>query len=229
MATGGVLTRVASHRRRWCVRRSTRGEDGTAEIDEVTQNCIVNVCQPGENLVCAGYCMYSSSVILVLTVGNGVYGFTLDPSVGEFILSHDNVKIPEEGKIYSFNEGNAANWSEGMQDYINFTKAPEGPGSKAYSARYIGSLVGDFHRTMLYGGVYGYPGDSKNPNGKLRLLYECAPMSFIAEQAGGAGSDGKGRVLEIVPEEVHQRVPLFTGSKKEVAIIEDFLKAKVTA
>jgi fructose-1,6-bisphosphatase I len=208
----------------------TWGEDGTAELDEVTANCITNVCQPGENLVCAGYCMYSSSVILVLTVGDGVYGFTLDPSVGEFILSHDNVKIPETGKIYSFNEGNAANWDQGMKDYINFTKAPEGPGSKAYSARYIGSLVGDFHRTMLYGGVYGYPGDAKNPNGKLRLLYECAPMSFIAEQAGGAGSDGKGRVMEILPTEVHQRVPLFVGSKGEVKIIEEYIsKANVTA
>jgi len=197
---------------------------GDAPDDEVLQNCIMNVCQPGDNLKSAGYCMYSSSVILVLTVGDGVYGFTLDQQVGEFIMSHDNIKVPKAGKIYSFNEGNFAQWSEGLQKYMGSLKTGGAEqGSKPYSARYIGSLVGDFHRTLLYGGIYGYPGDSKNPNGKLRLLYECAPMSFIAEQAGGAGSTGKGRVLEVQPDEVHQRVPLFTGSVDEVAYLESFM------
>lgn len=193
-----------------------------SDADELVQNCIVNVCQPGSGLLGAGYCMYSSSTVLVLSIGAGVFGFTLDPQIGEFVLTHDNVKIPEEGKIYSFNEGNYASWDKGLQNYMAELKAPA-DGSKPYSARYIGSLVGDFHRTLLYGGIYGYPGDSKNPNGKLRLLYECAPMSFIAEQAGGKGSTGKGPVLNVCPEEVHQRVPLFVGSKKEVEKLESFL------
>jgi fructose-1,6-bisphosphatase I len=190
--------------------------------NEVMEKCVVNVCQPGENLLCAGYCLYSSASIMVLTVGDGVYGFTLDPLVGEFILSHDRVQIPETGKIYSFNEGNYQLWDKGTKDYIDHLKVPENWGGKPYSSRYIGSLVGDFHRTMLYGGIYGYPGDSKNPNGKLRLLYECAPMSFIAEQAGGKGSTGKERVMDISPNKVHQRVPLFVGSKKEVELLESF-------
>jgi len=189
----------------------------------VTEECIRNVCQPGENLVSSGYCMYSSSTIMVLTIGDGVYGFTLDPLVGEFVMTHPNIKVPESGKIYSFNEGNCAMWSSGLQEYMKFVKDPEANGGKPYSARYIGSLVGDFHRTMLYGGVYGYPGDKKNVNGKLRLLYECAPMSFLAEQAGGVGSTGTERVLDIVPDIVHQRVPFFVGSKNEVAIIEKYL------
>ena len=192
-----------------------------------------------------------------------MFGFTLDQQIGEFVLSHKNIKIPESGKIYSFNEGadshsfwdraaeldaaqldgqgfkgsrervpphifragNYAMWSEGLKKYMDSLKT----GGKAndgepYSARYIGSLVGDFHRTILYGGIYGYPGDKKNVNGKLRLLYECAPMSFIAEQAGGKGSDGKMRVLDINPEKVHQRVPLFVGSTKEVEYLESFMK-----
>merc|ERR1719337_184569 len=169
--------------------------------------------------------MYSSSTILTLTVGHGVYSFTLDPSIGEFVMSHEDVKIPEKGKIYSFNEGNFVNWEPGLKEYMDaIKKGGKANDGKPYSARYIGSLVGDFHRTMLYGGIYGYPGDDVNKNGKLRLLYECAPMSFIAEQAGGKGSTGMGRVLDIVPEQVHQRCPLFIGSTKEVEIIEKFLE-----
>jgi len=197
-------------------------EDIEDNPEGILQNCIINVCQPGSSLLSAGYCMYSSSCILVLSVGNGVYGFTLDPMVGEFILTHDSIKIPEKGKIYSFNEGNFGSWSKELQDYVASLKDGEKWGGKPYSARYIGSLVGDFHRTMLYGGIYGYPGDSKNPNGKLRLLYECAPMSFLVEQAGGKGSTGTERVLDICPEEVHQRVPLFIGSAKEVEYAESF-------
>lgn len=145
-----------------------------------------------------------------------VYGFTLDQNLGEFVLSHNDIKIPESGKIYSFNEGNYAMWTPGLKKYMDSLKTGgKVQDGKPYSARYIGSLVGDFHRTLLYGGIYGYPGDSKNTSGKLRLLYECAPMSFIVEQAGGKGVDGKGRVLDILPTKVHQRVPLFIGSKNE--------------
>jgi fructose-1,6-bisphosphatase I len=190
-------------------------------IDEVAENCVVNVCQPGSNLISAGYCMYSSSVILVLSVGDGVYGFTLDPLYGEFVLSHDGIEIPKQGKIYSFNEGNYGLWDDKLKKYVDSLK--DASSGKPYSARYIGSLVGDFHRTMLYGGIYGYPRDSNSKNGKLRLLYECAPMSYLAEQAGGKGSDGQNRILDIQPEQVHQRVPLYVGSTEEVEKLESFL------
>ncbi|GMH41789.1 hypothetical protein BSKO_09699 [Bryopsis sp. KO-2023] len=197
-------------------------EDG----ETLMKNCVLNVCQPGNCLKMAGYVLYSTSTVLVLTVGDGVYGFTLDPLVGEFILTSAKMQIPESGKIYSFNEGNAALWSQEVQDYMTSLKNPDNWGGKPYSARYIGALVGDFHRTLLYGGIYGYPGATSAPNGKLRLLYECAPMSFIAEQAGGKGSTGTERVLDIDPTAVHQRVPLFIGSPKEVEYLESFTMKK---
>jgi len=200
--------------------------DAHDDPNKLVEQCVVNVCQPGKDLACAGYCLYSSSTILVLSVGTGVYGFTLDPTIGEFVLTHKDVKIPDKGKIYSFNEGNMDLWDKGVQDYITSLKNPEKWDGKPYSARYIGSLVGDFHRTLLYGGIYGYPGDKKNKNGKLRLLYECAPMSFLAEQAGGLGSTGTTRILDIVPDAVHQRVPMFVGSKREVEYLESFTKNK---
>lgn len=188
--------------------------------DSMMEKCILNVCQPGDKLLAAGYCLYSSSTVLVLSIGKGVWGFTFDPLVGEFILSHPDIKVPEKGKIYAFNEGNYNGWTPELRGYIDSLKDEAQWGGKPYSARYIGSLVGDFHRTLLYGGIYGYPGDVRNPNGKLRLLYECAPMSFLAEQAGGKGSTGTQRVLDIIPEKVHQRVPLFVGSKWEVEYLE---------
>ncbi|CAN1275626.1 Fructose-1,6-bisphosphatase, chloroplastic [Linum perenne] len=186
------------------------------------QRCVVSVCQPGSNLLAAGYCMYSSSVIFVLTIGNGVFAFNLDPMYGELVLTQENIQIPKAGKIYSFNEGNYQMWDDKLKKYIDDLKDP-GPSGKPYSARYIGSLVGDFHRTLLYGGIYGYPRDMKSKNGKLRLLYECAPMSFIVEQAGGKGSDGHGRILDIQPVEIHQRVPLYIGSVEEVEKLEKYL------
>ncbi|CAN0879828.1 Fructose-1,6-bisphosphatase, chloroplastic [Linum grandiflorum] len=195
-------------------------EDSTLSTQE--QKCIVSVCQPGNNLLAAGYCMYSSSVIFVLTIGKGVFAFNLDPMYGEFVLTQENIQIPKAGKIYSFNEGNYQMWDGKLKKYIDDLKDP-GPSGKPYSARYIGSLVGDFHRTLLYGGIYGYPRDMKSKNGKLRLLYECAPMSFIVEQAGGKGSDGHGRVLDIQPVEIHQRVPLYIGSVEEVEKLEKYL------
>ncbi|KAL4188502.1 hypothetical protein AMTRI_Chr08g202650 [Amborella trichopoda] len=191
-------------------------------LDQLEQKCVVSVCQPGDNLLAAGYCMYSSSVIFVLSIGNGVHSFTLDPMYGEFVLTQQDIKIPKQGKIYSFNEGNYRLWDEKLQKYMDDLKDP-GPSGKPYSARYIGSLVGDFHRTLLYGGIYGYPRDKKSKNGKLRLLYECAPMSFLVEQAGGKGSDGHRRILDIQPEEIHQRVPLYIGSVEEVEKVEKYL------
>ncbi|KAG7964960.1 hypothetical protein I3843_09G199900 [Carya illinoinensis] len=196
------------------------GDDAT--LDDVKQKCVVSVCQPGSNLLAAGYCMYSSSIIFVLTIGNGVFAFTLDPMYGEFVLTQQSIQIPKSGKIYSFNEGNYQLWDDKLKKYIDDLKDP-GPSGKPYSARYIGSLVGDFHRTLLYGGIYGYPRDKKSKNGKLRLLYECAPMSFIVEQAGGKGSDGHQRVLDIMPNEIHQRVPLYIGSVEEVEKLEKYL------
>lgn len=198
--------------------------DDMDDPEKMMNNCVVNVCQPGDALLAAGYCLYSSSINFVLTVGRGVWGFTYDSLVGEFVLTHPNVKVPDSGMIYSFNEGNYQGWDPELRAYMDSLKDAKKWGGKPYSARYIGSLVGDFHRTLLYGGIYGYPGDTKNPNGKLRLLYECAPMSFIMEQAGGKGSTGTGRVLDVQPDKVHQRVPLFVGSPKEVDYVESFLK-----
>lgn len=191
--------------------------------EQMMKNCVLNVCQPGTNLIGAGYCLYSSSTLFVLTLGSGVYGFTYDAAVGEFILSHPDIRIPDKGPIYSFNEGNYNGWTDELKNYMNSLKSNDNPAGKPYSSRYIGSLVGDFHRTLLYGGIYGYPADTKNTNGKLRLLYECAPMSMIAEQAGGKGSTGSQRVMEVEPTEVHQRVPLFVGSKDEVEYLESFV------
>ncbi|KAM7526424.1 hypothetical protein LguiA_016326 [Lonicera macranthoides] len=196
--------------------------DADSTLDSAEQKCIVSVCQPGSNLLAAGYCMYSSSVIFVLSIGDGVYAFSLDPMYGEFVLTQEKIQIPKTGKIYSFNEGNYQMWDDKLKKYIDDLKDP-GPTGKPYSARYIGSLVGDFHRTLLYGGIYGYPRDTKSKNGKLRLLYECAPMSFLVEQAGGKGSDGKNRVLDIMPTEIHQRVPLYIGSTEEVEKLEKYL------
>jgi fructose-1,6-bisphosphatase I len=152
-----------------------------------------------------------------------VHGFTLDPTVGEFLLSHENMRIPDRGSIYSMNEGNYGRWSPQMKRYVQYLKEEDKATGRPYSARYIGSLVADVHRTILYGGVYCYPGDSKNPHGKLRLLYENAPLAFIVEHAGGAASDGTRRILDIQPTELHQRTPLFIGSPKDMKIVEDFL------
>ena len=176
--------------------------------------------QPGTRQVCAGYILYGSSTMLVYTTGHGVHGFTLDPSIGEFLLSHEDIRTPEKGKIYSINEGNSKHWFPATSIYIEKIKANE----KGYSARYVGSLVADFHRNLLKGGIFLYPADRKSKNGKLRLLYEANPLSFIIEQAGGKSSTGDKRVLEVVPEELHQRTPLIIGSKADVEEAESFWK-----
>jgi fructose-1,6-bisphosphatase I len=178
--------------------------------------------QAGSKQVAAGYIIYGSSTMLVYTTGDGVHGFTLDPLVGEFFLSHENIRVPARGSTYSINEGNRAKWTPGVREWIDVLKSEKAPGGKPYGLRYVGTLVADFHRTLLRGGVFAYPGDAKAPEGKLRLLYECAPLAFIAEAAGGAASTGTGRVLDVEPKGLHQRVPLFIGSKDDVADAEKY-------
>lgn len=195
--------------------------DWESKIDGAQLNCLYNTMQPGSNLVIAGYCMYSSSCMMVLTTGDGVNGFTLDPQIGEFVLTHPNITIPPRGQIYSFNEANSPSWDPTLQKYIQNLKTGKNGSGLRYSSRYIGSLVADVHRTILYGGVFCYPGDSKNPNGKLRLLYECAPMSFIVEQAGGLATTGDTRVMDVIPDAVHQRLPLIIGSRDDVQELLD--------
>jgi len=182
--------------------------------------------QKGIEQVAAGYCVYGSSSILVYTAGKGVHGFTLDPSVGEFLLSHSNMKIPKKAKTYSTNDGNYSKWSKGMQRYIDYLKEKDKETERPYSSRYVGSLVADFHRNLLYGGIFIYPADEKNKNGKLRLMYEANPLSFIIEEAGGRSSNGKDRILELQPESLHQRTPLFIGSEQDVKLAEKFLTGK---
>ncbi|XOD67688.1 MAG: class 1 fructose-bisphosphatase [Flavobacteriales bacterium Tduv] len=177
--------------------------------------------QPGSRQVTAGYIIYGSSTILVYTTGHGVNGFTLDPSLGSFYLSHPDIQLPEKGKIYSINEGNYVHFPQGVKDFIKHCKKKEE--DRPYTARYVGSLVADFHRNLIKGGIYIYPGSSQAPRGKLRLLYECNPMAFLAEQAGGKASDGSSRILEIRPETLHQRVPFFCGSTEMVNKAEAFI------
>ncbi len=183
-----------------------------------------DLLQKGENLVGAGYIIYGSSSVFVYSTGNGVHGFTLDPGLGEFLLSYPNMRIPSKGTIYSINEGNYNLWSKGQKKYIDYLRENDKESGRPYKARYIGSLVADFHRTMLKGGIFMYPADSKSANGKLRLLYEAMPLSYIVENAGGKASNGSERILEIKPKEIHQRVPLFIGSKENVELAEKFLK-----
>ena len=195
-------------------RRVTKSGPGTAE------DCL----QKGTEQVAAGYILYGSSTVLVYTTGNGVHGFTLDPLVGEFFLSHENIRIPPRGSTYSVNEGNTSRWDPRVREWVSWLKSDEAPGRKPYGQRYIGTLVADFHRTLLKGGIFAYPADDKNPSGKLRLLYECAPIAFIAEAAGGAASTGTSRVLEVMPTALHARVPFFAGSREDVADLERRLR-----
>jgi len=180
--------------------------------------------QKGDEQVAAGYIIYGSSTMLVYTTGHGVNGFTLQPSIGEFFLSHPNMKIPEDGAIYSMNEGNLNSCEKGVQEYIAWCKESDKKTNRPYSARYIGSLVADFHRNLIKGGIYIYPGTTKNKSGKLRMQYECNPLAFICEQAGGKATDGHRRIMEIVPTDLHQRSPLFIGSKNMVEKVEALIK-----
>ncbi len=195
----------------------------TRESGPVTED---EFLQPGRDLVASGYLAYGTSTMFIYTTGHGVHGFTLDPSVGEFLLSHPHIRIPSPAKYFSVNLGYEKYWSRGIQRYTDYLQGREGDIS-GLSMRYVGTLVSDFHRNLLAGGVFYYPADTKDPkapSGKLRLLYEAAPLAFIAEQAGGWASDGRRRILDIQPESLHQRTPLFIGNKELVEKVEEFVR-----
>jgi fructose-1,6-bisphosphatase I len=202
-----------------------------AKKSDEPRGCDEDCIQAGRKQIAAGYVVYGSSTMLVYTTGNGVHGFTLDPSIGEFLLSHPDIKIPAPGKrIYSVNEGNYGRWSEGQRRLVDHLKGINGErNDKPFSSRYIGSMVSDLHRTLLYGGLFMYPADSKNPNGKLRLLYEANPMGMVVEQAGGRASDGSRPVLDIEPTSLHQRTPLYIGSAEFVALAEGYVATEEQA
>jgi fructose-1,6-bisphosphatase I len=181
-----------------------------------TPATLADMLQAGDHQVAAGYVLYGSSTILVYSTGKGVNGFTLDPAIGEFFLSHPNMKMPEEGRLYSINEGNLQDFDPTLRAYLDYCQSDKNQTGKPYSGRYIGSLVADFHRNLIKGGIYIYPTVPSAPQGRLRLLYECNPLAFIAEQAGGLATDGQQRILDIKPTELHQRVGFYIGSKKMV-------------
>lgn len=185
------------------------------------------VCrQKGIQQVAAGYIIYGSSTVFVYSTGQGVHGFTFDVGVGEFILSHENIRTPAKGKIYSANEGNFSKWDTNLQRYFKYIKEESKEDGRPYSSRYIGSLVADFHRNLLYGGIFLYPADKKSPEGKLRLVYEANPLAYIVEQAGGAASDGHRRIMDIEPTGLHQRTPLIIGSTQDVELACEFIQGK---
>ncbi|KPU73541.1 uncharacterized protein Dana_GF15476, isoform C [Drosophila ananassae] len=183
---------------------------------------VQDALQPGNQLVAAGYALYGSATAIVLGLGSGVNGFTYDPAIGEFILTDPNMRVPEKGKIYSINEGYASDWEAGVLNYISAKKDPTK--GKPYGARYVGSMVADVHRTIKYGGIFIYPATKSAPNGKLRLLYECNPMAYLMILAGGLASDGKISILDIVPKKIHERSPIFLGSKADVEEALSYLK-----
>jgi fructose-1,6-bisphosphatase I len=180
--------------------------------------------QPGRLQVGAGYIVYGSSTMMVYTTGTGVHGFTLDPSIGEFLLSHPDIRIPSSPqRIYSVNDGNYTRWSRGQQRFVDHLEGRDGKNKQPFSSRYIGSLVADFHRTLLYGGLFMYPPDSKSRQGKLRLLYEAAPLAFVCEQAGGRATDGERDILDILPDALHQRTPLYIGAREFIDLADTYL------
>ncbi len=188
-----------------------------------------DLLRKGSEQVAAGYVMYGPSTILIYTSGEGVNGFTLEPSVGEFILSHQDIRMPTRGTMYAINHGNRAHWFPSTEKLVDHFSQLDDSTHRPYSQRWVGSLTADFHRILLEGGLYLYPGDKRRPCGKLRLLYECAPLAWVAEQAGGKASTGKERILDIQPTELHQRVPLIIGSQEDVAMAERFLQKEIAA
>jgi fructose-1,6-bisphosphatase I len=196
--------------------------------DLTTPGALEDCLQPGWKQEAAGYAMYGSSTQLVYSSGNGVDVFTFDPTIGEFLLTYEKIKIPSRGKIYSVNSGNAYKWPQGMRDYVSHLLRPSDDGLRPYSLRYVGTMVADIHRTLHYGGIFMYPSDSSMPTGKLRLVYECNPMAFIIEQAGGKATDGHRRILDLTPTALHQRVPCFMGSPEDVDECVRFLNAANT-
>jgi len=191
--------------------RQQEGEDLNGEAQDLLQT--------GRKQIAAGYILYGPSTVLVYSIGHGVHSFVLDPSLGEFILADENIKIPEHGPVYSVNEGNFWQWDESIRDYTRYVHRHQG-----YSARYSGALVGDFHRILLQGGVFLYPGTVKKPEGKLRLLYESAPLAFLMEQAGGLATTGTEAILDVVPKKIHDRTPLYIGSSEDVRLVESFIQ-----
>ncbi|HAA26589.1 MAG TPA: class 1 fructose-bisphosphatase [Cyanobacteria bacterium UBA8553] len=191
--------------------RRQEGNDTDGEASDLLQD--------GHKQIGAGYVLYGPSTVLVYSIGTGVHSFTLDPSLGEFILSHENIRVPEHGPVYSVNEGNFWQWDESIRNYIRYVQRHEG-----YTARYSGALVGDFHRILMQGGVFLYPGTLKKPEGKLRLLYESAPLAYLMDQAGGRASTGTQNILDVVPKALHSRTPLMIGSKEDVALVESFIQ-----
>jgi len=187
------------------------------------------VLQPGTQQVAAGYVIYGSSTMLVYTTGKGVNGFTLDPSIGEFCLSHPNMRMPSDGTIYSINEGNYVKFPQGVKDYIKYCQVEDAETHRPFTSRYIGSMVADVHRNLIKGGVFLYPTTSSHPQGKLRLMYECNPLAFIVEQAGGKATDGHRRILDIQPQYLHERTPIFIGSTAMVEKVEKFIQLKAVA
>jgi fructose-1,6-bisphosphatase I len=190
---------------------------------------MTSVLQPGHRQVAAGYFIYGSSTMMVYTTGSGVHGFTLEPRIGEFLLSHENILIPEKGKTYSVNEGNYYFWDEKVQNAVEYFKTPDIKTGRPYTLRYTGSFVADVHRNLLKGGIHMYPGDSRDPmkpHGKLMLMCEVSPLAFVVEQAGGAASTGSERVLDVQPQYLHQRVPVLIGSSADVGLAEEFFQGK---
>jgi fructose-1,6-bisphosphatase I len=190
--------------------------------DDPGQASLSDCLQHGYEQVAAGYVIYGSSVVMVYTTGHGVHGFTYDPTIGEFLLSHENIVTPKSGKYYSINEGSYAQFNEGTKKYLDYIKEEDPATNRPYSTRYIGSLVADFHRNLLTGGVFVYPPTTKHPTGKLRLMYEANPLAFICEQAGGRATNGRDRILDIQPLSLHQRTPLYIGSVDDVIVAEEF-------
>jgi fructose-1,6-bisphosphatase I len=200
------------------------------KLSDEPRGCEEDCMQRGREQIAAGYVLYGSSTMMVYTTGNGVHGFTLDPSIGEFLLSHPDIRIPSPGKrIYSVNEGYYGRWSEGQKRLMDHLKGMDGSNREPFSSRYIGSMVADMHRTLLYGGLFMYPADSKNPNGKLRLLYEGNPMAMIVEHAGGRATDGRQDLLDIQPTSLHQRIPVFCGSAEYVDLAQRFVAEDAAA
>jgi len=183
-----------------------------------------DLLQPGNQLVAAGYTLYGTATMLVLSTGHGVNGFTLDTTAGEFVLTHPNIRVPPRGSIYSINEGNSAFWHEPVKRYVHSVKNP--PKGNPYSLRYVGSMVADVHRTLVYGGIFMYPADKRSKQGKLRLLYEANPMAFLMEQAGGKGTTGTTRILDLVPQGIHDRCPVFLGSSEDIGQLESYFSSE---
>ena len=200
-------------------------------VSKPAEELLLKALSPADNMIAAGYCMYSSSTVLVFCLGRGlgVHGFTLDPLIGEFVMTHPNIRIPKRGKTYALNEANSEVWPAGLQQYIQNIKSGRGESHTSFNCRYVGSMVGDVHRTLLRGGIFGYPPNAKYREGKLHLVYEAAPMAFLIEQAGGRASTGRHRILDLMPQSLYQRIPVYLGSEDDMTELESYLTTKVYA